>query len=472
MVEHLGKLRFWLLAVALSVSAVAVTAACNTKEVVRTVEVPVERVVEKEVVKEVEVPGETVVVEREVVKEVEVPGETVVVPITEIVFWYWADTPAQGVFFRKTIDEFNKTHPSIKVVGEVQPAALPAREKMATGALAGLGPDVTLIGLSFAQEFYRAGIIRGLDEFFDKWPGNVDIPEKLVEVDRAKTEDAPLIMLPVAYRVDFQFYRKDIYEAAGLKPAETVDEMFDTARALTVPPNQYGYGLRGADGWGFIYDVLNVLVAEGITLTDGKGGSDLDSPVAIETFEKIAKIYKDGITQPSAIQDRFPQMVAAFQTGKIAQWAASTVHWGMLRGEEGEFEHLIGVAPHAKGRAGQVAPVTPVGWAMASVTRHPEEAWEFMAYLTSPDVVDEFSRILAYAPALKSVSERPYFQENPALKLSSDLAPYHYLYPYDHKNWNLMVQDTAPTLWQQVLLEELTAEAMAKQLADLMRDVD
>ena len=361
MVEHLGKLRFWLLAVALSVSAVAVTAACSTKEVVRTVEVPVERVVEKEVVKEVEVPGETVVVEREVVKEVEVPGETVVVPITEIVFWYWADTPAQGVFFRKTIDEFNKTHPSIKVVGEVQPAALPAREKMATGALAGLGPDVTLIGLSFAQEFYRAGIIRGLDEFFDKWPGNVDIPEKLVEVDRAKTEDAPLIMLPVAYRVDFQFYRKDIYEAAGLKPAETVDEMFDTARALTVPPNQYGYGLRGADGWGFIYDVLNVLVAEGITLTDGKGGSDLDSPVAIETFEKIAKIYKDGITQPSAIQDRFPQMVAAFQTGKIAQWAASTVHWGMLRGEEGEFEHLIGVAPHAKGRAGQVCARNPCG---------------------------------------------------------------------------------------------------------------
>ena len=47
------------------------------KEVIKTVEVPVEVI--KEVVKEVQVPGETVIVEREVIKEVQVPGETVVV---------------------------------------------------------------------------------------------------------------------------------------------------------------------------------------------------------------------------------------------------------------------------------------------------------------------------------------------------------------------------------------------------------
>ena len=47
------------------------------KEVIKTVEVPVEVI--KEVVKEVQVPGETVIVEKEVIKTVEVPGETVVV---------------------------------------------------------------------------------------------------------------------------------------------------------------------------------------------------------------------------------------------------------------------------------------------------------------------------------------------------------------------------------------------------------
>ena len=47
------------------------------KEVIKTVEVPVEVI--KEVVKEVQVPGETIIVEKEVIKEVQVPGETVVV---------------------------------------------------------------------------------------------------------------------------------------------------------------------------------------------------------------------------------------------------------------------------------------------------------------------------------------------------------------------------------------------------------
>ena len=47
------------------------------KEVIKTVEVPVEVI--KEVIKEVQVPGETVIVEREVVREVQVPGETIVV---------------------------------------------------------------------------------------------------------------------------------------------------------------------------------------------------------------------------------------------------------------------------------------------------------------------------------------------------------------------------------------------------------
>jgi len=50
------------------------------KEVVKTVEVPVEKIVEKEVVKTVEVAGETVIVEKEVVKvvEKEVPVEVIV----------------------------------------------------------------------------------------------------------------------------------------------------------------------------------------------------------------------------------------------------------------------------------------------------------------------------------------------------------------------------------------------------------
>ena len=67
---RVAKVRLLLGSAVLVALVLAVATACGQKEVIRTVEVPVERIVEKEVVKvqEVQVPGETVVVEREVVK--------------------------------------------------------------------------------------------------------------------------------------------------------------------------------------------------------------------------------------------------------------------------------------------------------------------------------------------------------------------------------------------------------------------
>ena len=392
------------------------------------------------------------------------PGE-----VEEVVFWYWADTPAIGVFFRDLIDDFNNTHPNVKVKGEVQPAFLAAREKMALGAVAGTGPDVTYGNITMALEFDQAGWVQHLDEFFDGWDGSKDFFPKVVELSRASTDAAPLIMLSAVYGVNFQYYRKDIYDAAGLKPATTVDEMFEIAKKTT-KSGQAGYGLRAADGIGFGYNVMNLLVAEGMTFTDFKGGSDLDSPLAIATMKRVAQAYYDGLTNGTAIQDRFPQMVAGFQQGKIAQWAAETVHFGMLRGEDGEFTDTIGVAPHVKGQAGQFAPIAPNGYIMLAHAKSKAASWEFMEFLGEPAQVEGLASIVSFAPSLQSLANAQFVLDNPAIKLSVDLAPYYYSYPYAHKNWTKMIMDTAPTLWQRVLLKEIEVEEMAKQLADLMRE--
>ena len=389
--------------------------------------------------------------------------------VAELNFYYWADTPAIGVYFRELIEDFNNTHPNINVTGEVQPASLAAREKIALGAVAGVGPDVTYGNIAMASEFDNAGWVHHLDEFFDKWANKDDFDPKVIDLSRAPGGNKPLILLPTVFVVDQQYYRKDVYDALGLKVAETVDEMYEIARK-TSKAGQAGYGLRGADGTGFGYNVMNILHAEGITFTDFTGGSDLDSPLAISTMKNIAQLYYDGITNGTAIQDRFPQMVAAFQQGKITQWAAATVHYGMLRGEDSEFADLIGVAPHVKGRAGQKAPVQPNGFIMMKHTKEPAAAGVFMEFLGSPKQVEGLAKIVVFAPSLTSLATAPFVVNNPAIKLSMDLAPYYSSYPVLHKNWTKMKQDTAPQLWQQVLLKEITVEEMAKELADLMRE--
>ena len=48
-----------------------------------------------------------------------------------------------------------------------------------------------------------------------------------------------------------QVYRKDLYDAKGLKPAETLDEFLKNAAAINDPANRfYGMALRGFAGAG------------------------------------------------------------------------------------------------------------------------------------------------------------------------------------------------------------------------------
>ena len=57
--------------------------------------------------------------------------------------------------------------------------------------------------------------------------------------------------IPFDGEVTVQVYRKDLYAAKGLKPAETYDQLLSNAKALTDPANRtYGLALRGFSGAG------------------------------------------------------------------------------------------------------------------------------------------------------------------------------------------------------------------------------
>ncbi len=57
--------------------------------------------------------------------------------------------------------------------------------------------------------------------------------------------------IPYDGEVTVQVYRKDLYDAKGLKPADTFDELLANAKALHDPDNRlYGLALRGFAGAG------------------------------------------------------------------------------------------------------------------------------------------------------------------------------------------------------------------------------
>lgn len=124
--------------------------------------------------------------------------------------------------------------------------------------------------------------------------------------------------IPYDGEVTVQVYRKDLYAAKGLKPAETYDQLLANAKALTDPANrQYGLALRGFAGAG-----QNMYVYP--SLLRGFGGDwfhnkalTVNSPEAVKALEW----YVSALTQyaPPAVRNwNWPDIADAFSQGSVA----------------------------------------------------------------------------------------------------------------------------------------------------------
>jgi multiple sugar transport system substrate-binding protein len=133
----------------------------------------------------------------------------------------------------------------------------------------------------------------------------------------ANSMDGKLYGMPYDGEVTVQVYRKDLYAAKGLKPADTYDQLLANAKALNDPGNrQYGLALRGFAGAGqnmYIYP----------SLFRGFGGDwfhnkqlVVNSPEAVKALEW----YVNALAQyaPPAVRNwNWPDIADAFSQGTV-----------------------------------------------------------------------------------------------------------------------------------------------------------
>jgi multiple sugar transport system substrate-binding protein len=195
--------------------------------------------------------------------------------------------------------------------------------------------------------------------------------------------------IPYDGEVTVQVYRKDLFDAKGLKPAETYEQLLSNAKALNDPANRmHGLAMRGFSGAGQnMYIYPSIFRGFGGNWFQGKDVV-VNSPEAVRALQW----YVDALTAyaPPAVRNwNWPDIADAFSQGTVATYLDAHSSAAVLNNpEKSKVIGKIGFARWPKGPSGKrVTSIWNWGFPInAALTEKQKKAtWLFITWATSAE---------------------------------------------------------------------------------------
>lgn len=296
---------------------------------------------------------------------------------TTITFW---DGNWQEAVWPEVEALWNAEHPDIKVEAEFQ--ADLANDKYMLALTNGTAPDVMACALDWVTTFGSAELLEPLDGYIAK--DSLDVNQYVAGANQASTIGGKLYGLPFRSETHVLFYNKDMLEAAGFtKAPETWEEVEKVAAACT-KDGVYGYGLCGTNYSNFSFQYINMLRSSGgELLSEGNTKSEFSSDIAIQT----AQTYKDlmAYAPASLLENDNVANRTLFSSGKIAMYCSGIYDVEVIQETNPDLNFACAMIPTANGAERNTI---LGGWsvAIAESSKEKEAAWEFVKFLTRPDI--------------------------------------------------------------------------------------
>ena len=161
--------------------------------------------------------------------------------------------------------------------------------------------------------------------------------------------------MPYDGEVTVQVYRTDLFDKAGLKPAETMDEFQSNAAKLNDPSKRlWGTALRGLPGAGQNMYIYPSLFTEwGAKWFDASGNPTVNSPQAVAALEYYVNLLNK--YAPSAVVNwNWPDIADAFARGTLGSYIDAHSSAAVLTDPtKSTVVHDLGFARWPKGPSGQ-----------------------------------------------------------------------------------------------------------------------
>ena len=228
--------------------------------------------------------------------------------------------------------------------------------------------------------FLKNGWITPLDEYdFNDYPFNT--------LEIGIKDDIPYVV-PLIVEWQVLYYRKDLFQAAGLNIPANFEELEHAARILN-RDGVAGFAARGA-GSPAVTQISSFIYNFGGRFLNN-GTAVFHDPVSVNAIRLYGRLL--GVYGPHGVGTMsWSQLLSLFQAGRLAMWTDASVFYGQLINPQDTqipaiLAENIGVAKMPRGPAADEPYITTAwGMSISSMTRDMDSAMKFLTWATSREM--------------------------------------------------------------------------------------
>jgi len=285
---------------------------------------------------------------------------------------------------QKLVDKWNADHPNEKVrIVELPESADGQRQQMVQNAQVKSDAFTVLnLDVVWTAEFAA-----------NRWVQ--ELPADTVELDKflapavstAKYRDK-LYAVPMFSDGGLLYYRKDLLDAAGLKPPTTWAEMADTcAKVLPSAPGMSCYAGQFEKYEGLTVNFSEAVNSAGGVVVDDQGKPNVNTSQAKAGVDTLVQGFKSGLIPQKAITYKEEEGRRAFQAGELLFHRQWPYQWALANKTDGSSQVAgkFNVAPLPGLSGPGASTLGGHNFAISSFAKNKATALDFIKYYASDE---------------------------------------------------------------------------------------
>ncbi|HWT95286.1 MAG TPA: extracellular solute-binding protein [Solirubrobacteraceae bacterium] len=287
-------------------------------------------------------------------------------------------------------------------------------DRIRNAAVSGEGPDITQAGTTQVPFFAALGGFEDLSDRVSDLGGSEAYPEGVWSTTQVQGQEGTWAT-PWFTEARAIYYRKDVLKQAGIDPKtafadwdafrttlETIKQKVPEVGGKPIQP----FGTPGKKAFDLVHHVMPfVWDAGGAELNDDASKATIASPQAQQGVKYFADLVGDGLADKAQLERDGTQVENQFKAGRLAVWMGGP--WVLQSSEREDDDKWtkaarenVGIAPMPAGPSGKG--FTFVGGSnlmMLKSSKHKNEAWALLKYLSEPKVQTEYAALMGMFPS-------------------------------------------------------------------------